>query len=79
MPDWDQDHPEATCEDCGRPNISWSVDSDRWNLATRVDGYWNGVLCPSCFVLRHEKVTGMTASWTLVPATPFRWAEEASR
>lgn len=70
----DPTHPEATCERCDRPNISWAVDSDRFNMAVASLGYTSGaVLCPVCFVEGHEKASGMQCSWDLVPGTPFRW------
>ena len=57
---------EETCEDCGRPNIVWFVDSDRWNTVVRTEGP-DRMLCPSCFVLRWEFATGLQACWRLVP------------
>jgi hypothetical protein len=65
---WPDFHPEDFCHQCGRPNISWWADSDRWNLA--VEGLGRGVveiLCPCCFVERWEKATGLRAAWHLVP------------
>lgn len=57
-------HPEDFCDQCGRPNIVWSVDSDRWNLAVSDRAK---VLCPVCFVEAWEAATGMQAIWELVP------------
>jgi hypothetical protein len=68
----DMNDAEETCEECGRANIVWFVDSDRWNLAVRKDGALDVMLCPSCFVLRWEKVTGLWACWRLVPEN-IRW------
>lgn len=67
----DEDHPEGLCTDCGRRNVCWSVDSDRWNFVART-GDVEPMLCPACFVIRWEKVTGMVACWTLVPDV-MRW------
>lgn len=71
----DPSHPEAFCEECGRANINWSIDSDRWNLATAHRGQ---ILCPVCFVQRHEAATGLTCAWTLRPITPFRPASPSA-
>lgn len=65
---WPDFHPEDYCHHCGRPNIVWWADSDRWNLA--VAGLERGVaaiLCPPCFVTRWEQATGLRAVWHLVP------------
>lgn len=49
----DREHPEATCERCGRPNApTWHAPSPLWNAvlrdpATGADAF--GVLCPPCF------------------------------
>lgn len=69
-------HPEDICERCGGNNPTWSVDSDRFNMAVEALGLTKVVIiCPGCFVEGHEKASGMHCSWKLVPATPFRWPE----
>lgn len=68
-------HPEDFCERCGGRNVTWFVDSDRFNTAVNR----SEVVCPSCFVVAHEAATGMRTAWELVPSTPFRWIEDAGR
>lgn len=66
-------HPEDFCQKCGGENVSWVVPSDRFNLAMQAIGRDRGaIVCPVCFVKAHRKATGLTATWELVPATPFR-------
>lgn len=72
---WDPSHPEAFCGRCGRLNPSWVVHSDRYNTAVNR----SEIVCPSCFMLAHEAATGMTCTWSLVPATPFRWVDDGGR
>jgi hypothetical protein len=73
-------HPEDSCERCGNQNPSWSVDSDRFNIAMKALGLERSVIvCPSCFVKGHEKATGMSCSWNLVPGTPFRWLDTLTK
>lgn len=62
------DHPEYACERCGRRNIVWYVDSDRFNAAVGR----SAIVCPSCFVIAHEEATGLTCMWELRPATHFK-------
>lgn len=70
-------HSEDHCQRCGAPNPSWFVDSDRFNAAMDALGLTSAVIvCVGCFVEGHEKATGMTCSWKIAPATPFRWPEE---
>jgi hypothetical protein len=65
-------HPEDYCHECGRPNLrSWSVDSDRWNLAM---GSSVGIVCPQCFVAYWEQATGLRAHWRLVPES-IHWPD----
>lgn len=65
---WSDFHPEDYCHKCGNRNIpSWSVDSDRFNAAFGSDHPYQGIVCPTCFVLAHEAATGLTATWRLVP------------
>lgn len=63
-------HPEETCQRCGRPNIwSWSVDSDRFNVAVEALGLTvAAIICPVCFAEGHEKATGLRCTWRLIPA-----------
>lgn len=71
---WPDFHPETYCHRCGARNIdSWFVDSDRFSAAMEALGLDGGdIVCPSCFVEGHEKATGMTTTWKLAPAIPFR-------
>ena len=62
---------ERKCQGCGGENPSWFVDSDRFNLAFPGE-VRDLIWCPGCFVARHEEATGLTCTWQLVPATPFR-------
>lgn len=72
----ERSHPEGTCQQCGGPNCSWSVDSDRFNAAMAAIGRDRGaIVCPTCFMDAHEKATSLTTSWDLVPGTPFRPVE----
>lgn len=74
---WPDFHPEDYCHRCGGRNVSsWWVDSDRFNLAFGPPEQhpYQGIVCPGCFVDAHEKASGLTASWRLLPdpQTPFR-------
>lgn len=77
---WPDFHPETFCHRCGGKNVrSWSVESDRFNAAVAALGLNSvSIICPGCFVLGHEKATGMHCSWRLVPdpMTPFRHNED---
>ena len=67
---WTDFHPEDYCHRCGNRNIpSWHVDSDRFNtaLGPYLTQPYNGIICPTCFVLLHEEVTGLTTTWYLLP------------
>ncbi len=66
---------ERTCARCGGENASWFVDSDRWNIAFPAEER-DIVACPGCFVAAHEKATGMSCTWQLIPSTPFRWLKD---
>jgi hypothetical protein len=77
-PDATDAHPEDRCHRCGGQNVpSWSVDSDRWNMGTADTELREAILCPGCFVVLHEEMTGMRTSWKLVPdpMTSFRHLE----
>lgn len=74
---WPDFHPEEYCHRCGGINLTWYVDSDRFNTAmggADNNMRWNGIICPGCFVQLHEEATGMYASWKLVPDM-FRWPD----
>lgn len=75
---WPDFHPEDFCHRCGMGNISWSIDSDRFNLAMgNHDRHeWNGIICILCFVELFQEATGLTCTWSLVPGTPFRPIEK---
>lgn len=66
---WPDFHPEDFCHHCGGRNVpSWFVDSDRFNTAFGQQHPYSGIVCPGCFVDAHEKATGLTTTWELVPA-----------
>lgn len=56
-------HPEATCQQCGGPNVNWSAPNDTWNL---VMGGEAGIVCPTCFV-QNAQAKGMNTLWWLAP------------
>lgn len=69
--------PEDTCDDCGRPNTRWWVDSGLWNHVIRPQGETadEPMLCPVCFVVRAERVIVAPPSWQLLPDA--RWEPES--
>ena len=66
---WPDYHPEDYCHRCGGRNLSWWVDSDRFNAAfgSHSEHPYEGIVCPGCFVEAHEKATGLRTTWKLVP------------
>lgn len=56
------EHPEATCEVCGGPNVVWFAANELWN---KVMGGPDGVVCPVCFVHRAESLGLNGAAWEL--------------
>lgn len=69
---WPDIHPEDYCQRCYSRNITWTVDSDRFNAAAEELGYRStSILCIACFVVGHELATGLRCSWGLAPATHF--------
>lgn len=56
-------HPEDLCGQCGNPNPFWFVANDLWN---RVVPERSGILCPTCFIERANKI-GLDSAWELVP------------
>lgn len=73
----EEHHPEDRCQRCGGRNVpSWFVASDRFNASMEALGLDRGaIVCPACFVLGHEKATGLTCSWELQPGTHFNPVE----
>ncbi len=72
---WPDFGPEDYCHKCGGVNVpSWSVDSDRFNMAFSREHAYGGIVCPGCFVVAHERATGMYTTWKLVPdaMVPFQ-------
>ena len=62
---WVDFDPEDYCHRCGRPNISWFVDSPLWNSADIEGEIPSGIICPQCFV---EKVgLAEMITWELKP------------
>ena len=75
---WPDFHPEDYCHRCGACNLSWHVDSDRFNAAMEALGLTStAIVCPACFVEGHEAASGMRTSWELRPSTPFRHLADA--
>jgi hypothetical protein len=74
---WQYFHPEDFCHRCGNRNLhSWSVESDRFNIAMEALGLDSGaIVCPQCFVEGHEKATGLRTTWSLVPLDHFHPVE----
>jgi hypothetical protein len=70
-----EDHPEDNCQRCGGRNITWFVDGDRFNTACNR----SEIVCPTCFVLAHERATGMRCCWELSPGGVFRWISAEGR
>lgn len=58
----EENHPEATCQDCNGPNIVWFAANGLWN---RVMGGPDGVVCPGCFVRRAEGMGVNRHAWEL--------------
>ena len=70
-PPIEEDHPEATCDDCSGPNGVWFAPNRLWNrVARRSDGS-DPMLCPRCFIVRAEAI-GIpkigSSAWMVVPA-----------
>lgn len=52
------------CQDCNREYAPWFVSSGLW---LKVVGMHQGMLCPSCFLLRAQMVMGEVREWFLTP------------
>ena len=60
-------HPEAICEECGGPNVTWFTVSDLWNkVARRPDGS-DPMLCPVCFIIHAERMGINKSAWEIKP------------
>jgi hypothetical protein len=59
-----EEHPEATCERCGGPNVVWFAPSELWN---RVVPDRDAIWCPICFVREAERLGILPTSWQLAP------------
>jgi hypothetical protein len=66
------EHPEDTCEECGRPNVVWFAPSDLWNQVMRSGDRGApdvfGIVCPMCFIRRAEALGVTSTAWRLVSA-----------
>jgi hypothetical protein len=62
-------HPEAFCQRCRRPNITWHAPSALWNRAEPD----NGILCPVCFA-QDARAIGVLV-WRLEPAVTLPGSE----
>ncbi len=47
-------HPEDTCQQCGGCNVIWWVDCETWQSVM----HGEGVVCPTCFMLKAIEVVG---------------------
>lgn len=64
-----EDHPEATCEDCGLGNVGWFAPSDVWNAVCRPPDYAaDPMLCPMCFMRRAVAKGFSHSGWLVVPS-----------
>lgn len=62
------EHPEETCEICGRPNVAWFAPSAIWNSAfIQFSGNGTGVACPVCFIKAAERVGFNKDAWVVKP------------
>lgn len=62
-----EQHPEAICEQCGGPNVTWCAPNDLWNrVARRQDGS-DPMLCPRCFIIRAEAAGINKSAWVVMP------------
>ena len=62
------EHPEATCQRCGRPNPVWFAPNDLWNA---VMGDERGIVCPSCFAAQAEDQGDVgSVIWRFAPEVP---------
>jgi hypothetical protein len=63
---WEPWEGNGPCQDCGGRNVVWFTDSPIWN---QVMGGEEGLLCPTCFIVRAHRA-GMAPIWRLVPDPP---------
>jgi len=59
-------HPEDSCQVCGNDNPIWYCNNDLFN---KINGSPNGILCPSCFSNKAEKI-GIEVVFTVKSETP---------
>jgi hypothetical protein len=62
-------HPEARCNRCGGPNVTWCAPSPLWNEVMRggdINGPWqyDEIICPTCFAVLAEEA-GVASRWRL--------------
>jgi hypothetical protein len=81
----EEEHPEATCEECGRENVTWFAPNPLWNLVVRDKDKADPMLCPLCFIRRAEKAGFNRDAWAVwpeswptrqQPATEEEWRPE---
>ena len=62
-------HPEAKCDDCGRPNVVWFAPNEIWNKVIRPNGEveTDPMLCPTCFIRRAETSGIEATAWKVEP------------
>lgn len=56
-----EEHPEAYCDRCRCPNITWFAPSPLWNKA--IAGTHHDILCPVCFIQLAEAAGIHTTAW----------------
>lgn len=66
------EHPEAHCHRCGRPNLPWVTPSPLWNQVMRggdinAADLHDGIVCPTCFAALAE-AAGIARDWRLTAA-----------
>lgn len=71
---------EGTCDWCGDPNPVWYTSSQLWNQALEANispGKLSreSFLCPVCFMLIHEKATGIKVIWSVNVAPTYTTQE----
>lgn len=62
----DNSHPEARCEKCGGPNVTWFAPSELWNKYARTEER-DPMLCPVCFIILAEAAGCNLGAWSVTP------------
>jgi hypothetical protein len=56
-------HPEDTCEQCGKQNVVWFAPNWLWNEVVRKPNNTDPMLCPSCFIILADQLGFSTGVW----------------